>query len=718
MATSISNQALLVLALGFAALGQHYFLKRTEYFWDGVVFYAIAVALFFVRLRRAANGFGEQIERRASPQAAPDAGPSAPGPAPGMAVAAARTPAWESAQSIIGRVLETEPWRAAALLAGLVFSLGAMAGSANAGAARVVSPAPFMLWLMSLALAMAAFVDRSLLRALAGLQSRARAHRGELALVGGLSLVALALRAVALSDTPYSLSGYESLLGLEVQAALGGQLTNRFTFGWGALPTMAAWVFGWPVTLFGPQIWAFRLMPALLGALSVPATYALARLLFDRRVAFVAAAFVLGQHTGLHFSRILSVQVADAFWAPVMLALLVGGVRTGRPLLWLLTGFAAGASSYFYQGARILLVIAGLYLLFLAWRQAGRIQRRHIVLLGLGALLVAGPIWVVQLRNPQGFGRRLNEVSALDGAWLEGERQRTGQSTLGILVNGQLAASIQGLITTPDKGDTYGGRLPVLDYVSGAFFVLGLVHAFLHLPGRRQDDQQADAYLLVLLGLWAPVLLIGALTAGAPNSGYLLVILPFVALLVGIGVVQIVHLFKRATGVERGPHPHLLPQPWERGVWRVERAAYALVAVVLALVNVIYYFGDYIPAGLYGTLNSHTATAVGRYLAGLGPGVRVYFFGPPRIYASSEIIRFLSREVETIEVPAGGQPPELASDQAAVFIALPERQNELEAIRQRYPGGQSYTSWSPYQRTAANPDLQRQPLFISYQMSR
>lgn len=694
MANSFRNQFLLLLALGLAALGQYYFLRRTDYFWDGAIFYTLAAIAFYARLRRQARS-SEQLMIMSNNEQ-----PAAYHPLP---TAHRLLPAFGW------------PWQPWALGLGLVFGVEAMLGSATAGTTRATGQVPFGLWLASLALVTVALVRPVHLQALARLRSRLELHQTELVILGGITLAALALRVVALSTAPYTLSGYEGSIGLEVRAALEGELTNRFTLGWGALPTMAYWVLGWPVTFFGPQLWAFRLMPALFGAFSIPATYGLARLLFDRQVALVAALFLLGQHTSLHFSRILSVQITDTFWVALTLTLLVWGLRSGDRLLWLLSGFAVGASSYFYQGARIILVIIGLYLLYLWATQTRRHRgpqgslnglRASIVYLLLGTFLVAGPLWLVQLRQPAGFGPRLYEVSALDSQWLAAEKQRTGASTVGVLLNEQVVKSIEALVILPDEGDIYGGALPILDYVSGLFFVLGLVYAFLQLLGG--GDHERHPYLLVQLGLWVPLFLISVLTAGVPNTGRFVIVLPCVAILVGIGVTQVVGLIEKAAGITPfSSSPPLIGERWAIG----------LIAAILALVNVNYYFRDYIPQGTYASLNSQVATAIGRYLHDQRAGIRAYFFGPPRIYGGSEIIRFLAWGVEVTDVPPNGQLPPLPAEQNVVFIALPERQSELAAVQQRYPGGLMRTFWSPYQASASDPALVAQPLFVSYRVS-
>ena len=55
MKTQIGRWIVFIGALGFAALGQFYFVRRPEYFWDGVVFYGIAALLMLALLRERAD---------------------------------------------------------------------------------------------------------------------------------------------------------------------------------------------------------------------------------------------------------------------------------------------------------------------------------------------------------------------------------------------------------------------------------------------------------------------------------------------------------------------------------------------------------------------------------------------------------------------------------------------------------------------------------------
>ena len=55
MKTQIGRWIVFIGALGFAALGQFYFVRRPEYFWDGVVFYGIAALLMLALLRKRSD---------------------------------------------------------------------------------------------------------------------------------------------------------------------------------------------------------------------------------------------------------------------------------------------------------------------------------------------------------------------------------------------------------------------------------------------------------------------------------------------------------------------------------------------------------------------------------------------------------------------------------------------------------------------------------------
>ena len=101
------------------------------------------------------------------------------------------------------------------------------------------------------------------------------------------------------------------------------------------------------------------------------------------------------------------------------------------------------------------------------------------------------------------------------------------------------------------------------------------------------------------------------------------------------------------------------------------------------------YFGDHSVNQRFGDNNTETATALGYYLADQEPGLQVFFFGPPRMgYTSLSTVPYLAPLAvghDVIEPVASS--PEWDLSGPTEFIFLPERQAELDLVRQRYPDG-------------------------------
>jgi hypothetical protein len=189
------------------------------------------------------------------------------------------------------------------------------------------------------------------------------------------------------------------------------------------------------------------------------------------------------------------------------------------------------------------------------------------------------------------------------------------------------------------------------------------------------------------------------LTESPPSSQRLVIAIPAISLLVAIGLERTVTLGRRllplsqATGVVAG----------DRRVRMVANAALGILAVLLAVGSLYFYFVDFTPSDRYGSGNGRTATLMGRYLRDLdrhsdgaqtADGWRAYFFGAPRIYWSFGTMSFLAPGVsgEDVVEPITGDLEQhqlsfVDEGQKAVFLFLPERVDEAVWVQEAYPGG-------------------------------
>ena len=659
---------LLVAALGLAILGQYYFFQRPDYLWDGVLLYGLALACFLLAWR-----LSRSREKSTGP----------------------------SGRGELGAWIKGHPIPAALLTVGLFLSFSALMLVRDRQWDSATGDAVLLWALASGTVALAGlWPSRWTRRPWQGWWARLRqVERGtwlELAAVALLTAIAFALRAANLGRVPYTLGGDEAWHGLLARQVLSGELRNPFIMGYMSMPTFFYWPVGWSLWLVGNTMVGLRMPAVLAGTLTVPVLYLLARDLWGKRTAFLAAGFLTAYDYHIHYSRLGANNVWDPLFVVLVLWLLNRGLTQqlaathgsgpardpGSYRSFVLAGLIMGLSAYFYTGARLLPVLVAVYLAFVWIQQRlGRAEPglgksfpwRSLLLLALAFLIVGGPILSFALSHPEEWNARINQVGILQSGWLEREPELTGKSTGQILVE-QFLRAAGAFHVYPDRTMWYGAERPLLGFLAGIFAFLGMGWAFVHWRERR--------YFLVLIWFWSVVISGGMLTESPPSSQRLVIAIPAVTLFVAFGVEQVVRLLWRLLSLERR--------------WR--EMAMGVLVLLMAVGSVYYYFVEFTPSYRYGTDNGYTATLVGRYLRTQDEDAYVYFFGAPRIYWNFGTMEFLAPSVEGEDVIEPLQePPSFANDPAAaasgagdggmMFVFLPERIAELDLVRQVLPTG-------------------------------
>jgi len=678
---------LLVAGLAFASLGQFYFAARREYVWDGLLFWGVALlalGLLLGRVMRQERG----------------------------------RPGWRLL-SWIFRLPQTykrriHPLRVLAALGGVWLSL--LAGwSARRRPQEADFTGLLWLWLVGVAwfpmafwpsffnsstnfrrstnsvafrrpansAASAVALVESLKGAWLRLSSWLRGRRVSLAGLVMLLLVALAVRAIDLEHIPANLGGDEGTYGVEGLAMLDGRLANPFATRWFGIPSMSFLAWGLSMRVFGETIAGLRMLSALFGAATVLSTFLLARELWGRRVAWFASVALTFGHYHMHFSRLGVNHIADGFFITLVMWLLVRALRSKRgiderdigqrDISFALAGMAMGLSLYGYYGARLVGVVAALYLAYRVVVEYRFLSRygRSLVILAVAALVVFAPLLFHYVGHPDTVIARPRQVGLFSSGWLARERESTGRSAAGLILE-QVWKSVSAFHYTLDPTFWYRPSIPLLDVVSGVLFVLGLAWATAHWrwPGNS----------LLLLWFWLALILGWVMTENPPSSMRLIVVAPAVALLVGLGLHWLLSLGRRLFGGGR----------------RLWDAVASVCLVAVAAVNLHYYFVVYTPTRVYGNPTAEVATELGRYLAQRDDDYVVYFHGPPFMYWDFGSLHFLARDVEGVDVP----PPEEAQSslpdvrRGARFVFLPERRDEMESVRARYPDGIEVPAYS------------------------
>jgi hypothetical protein len=622
---------LFALSLAFALLGQLYFFYRREYVWDGTLFWALALGAAILLVRRL-----RRLER---------------GPALRRPFAWARE----------------HPLRVLLAVSGLWLSFLA-GGLARQWPETAGFGDLLWLWLAGVALFLLPFILPVLTNLqtckLAGLRRCKLASVQTWALVA-LFVVALIVRAYDLAHIPANLGGDEGTQGVAALELVAPPLGNPFATGWFSVPTMSFLAYGLAMRVFGATVTGLRMLSALIGAGTVLTTFLLARALWEERVAWLAAVVVTFSHYHIHFSRLGSNQIADGLLMTLTLWLLVRGLRSRRAFYFALAGATTGLGWYGYFGARLILIVIGAYL---GWRMVAEhrfLERygRQLLILAAGLLVVVAPLMLHYAAHPETMTARFDQVSIFASGWLARERELTGRSAASLLLQ-QVWKSISAFNYTLDPTFWYRARIPLLDVISGLFFVWGLIWV----TARWRWPSNA----LLLLWFWLALILGWVLTENPPSSMRMTGIVPALAILVALGLDWL-----------RGTAARIFPLS-------PITARFTIYALLLASVvfNVYYYFVVYTPTRVYGNPTAEVATELGRHLARRDERCFVYLHGAPEIYWQFGALQFLARgfEGEDVLTSTEGELPAFKEEEAC-FVFLPHRLAELEAVRATYPDG-------------------------------
>ena len=485
-------------------------------------------------------------------------------------------------------------------------------------------------------------------------------HRLETTVVIATWGLAIALRAINLKEIPWILTGDEGAMGLEAVRVLQGQQVNPFSTGWMSHPTLYFYVQALFLRLLGQSIPALRLTSALAGAFTVPITYLFARRSLGATVARISALFMAGYHVHIHYSRL----ALNNIWAPLAAVLtllcLWQGLQSRQSWLCALGGIAMGLGQYTYFGARLLPLVVIAWLLYLCFipksASMGMLSGngKRVVVFWLAFLLTILPLGWFFLEHWHAFTTRVQRVGILGSEGIN----PTG-SGLFISLATSLFDSLMAFNYVRDRSIFYGPPLPLLHWLSGIAFVLGISQAIV----RRRDP----AHGLLLIWLLGTILFGGMLVNYPPKSPRLLFAAPAVAILVALGLTQV-----------------------ESWVTRRGQKLTLIAALVATGISAFYYLGIYTPSKQFGDPRTQLAHRLGIWARELEPDHDVYFFGAPHITrVGFPSITFLAPEAHIQDVFEPIERP-LPVKHDTTFIYSPRRLGELDIIAAAYPDGRRW----------------------------
>ena len=265
------------------------------------------------------------------------------------------------------------------------------------------------------------------------------------------------------------------------------------------------WAAAW-MKLIGPSVFAMRLAAALIGLLTVAATYrAVAEMLEPRVasqlncdaaergrpiVALLAALFIATSFWHIVMSRLGFRSISEPLLQALALAALFRGLRLNRYRWFVVAGALIGLTLYTYLAARLFPVAIALIGLYFSLFDRGRRLDRltQFLVTAASALIVFAPLGVYFAQRPDAFLTRIQQVAP-----------RGDQA--GALLDNLLRAS--GLFFV--AGDPYirfnvPGR-PLFPFLLGGLFVIGLIVAFVGLFRGRTPQRRGAYFSLIALTL-------------------------------------------------------------------------------------------------------------------------------------------------------------------------------------------------------------------------
>lgn len=314
-------------------------------------------------------------------------------------------------------------------------------------------------------------------------------------------LVALFFRTYHLDRVPPGVDGDEMFNGWDAHRVWKGTLAVYFPANFGREPILI-YLIALATRLLGTSAWTLRLPMVLCGVVGLAFTWALARRLFNARVAILATALISISLWPIRLDRVaLRAGLQAVFQAAAAYAL--WRTLNDRSNRWsIAAGLLTGLTLYTYTASRVFPVVLILWLLMnlVVNRRLMRANGKRLALIGAVAGLVLLPLGLFALRHPGTLNNRVRELNY--------ELHHLRQGDLDPLWHSVKAA--MGMFT--QVGDVKwrynpSGR-PVFDKVTGGLFYLGLIISLFR--ARR------PAYLLLLI--WLPIMLAPTvLSTGTPS---------------------------------------------------------------------------------------------------------------------------------------------------------------------------------------------------------
>lgn len=344
--------------------------------------------------------------------------------------------------------------------------------------------------------------------------------------------VGAVLRVLWIDEIPRYVFGDEPRVGISLVREFREGAPNFFKMSWNTWPMIGIALQGVFIPVLGWGSTVLRLSSALSGTLAVAMTYLLARHLYSRQVAVLAAVLFAVGRTAVDFSRMGICHAQVMFFETFALFWWWRAINTGLAGSYLWAGIGLGLCLYTYNaGQSVPFLLLGWLGLASIFRPGAALPRwRGVAITVAGFLLAAFP-WVFYVTDHFAFtenwrmythmARNRQVATLIAEAWA-----RSGWDGALEVVGRQAGLTWLGFGVIPGGAYQMGYRGGgMLDHVTAPLFVLGLGAS---LPWLRGRGGFVPYWWLLLFVLG------GVLTNDPPAVVRLVGILPALALLAAL----------------------------------------------------------------------------------------------------------------------------------------------------------------------------------------
>lgn len=255
--------------------------------------------------------------------------------------------------------------------------------------------------------------------------------------------------------------------------------------------------------LFGVSTLSIRTVTVLFGFGSVIVAFFLGREIYGNRFGLLLAFFFAIARWPITFDRLGMATSTGPFFILLILLLLFRGQRTRSTRYFAWAGLALGIGMGFHSSLRLFPLVV---LVFLAYWTASQLRRHpgernwrvvwvvNLAALAVGAILAAGPMVQVAIRQPDDFWNRTRQISIFEHRDEPSLARAIGSNTIKNALMFNYQGDRNGRHNLPGE--------PMLDPLTGALFVLGFALAL----SRFRQPAEMLFVVVFVVGLTAAIL--------------------------------------------------------------------------------------------------------------------------------------------------------------------------------------------------------------------